>query len=114
MVMAMGEADLNSEQLELAPEAAGPDLWENDLITGNVTRKATKTFEELGFTEDEIVLGVQDIFDLVPTTSTPCDGPWPTTWRASRPSTGASSGCGPTGRRGRAGVADSQGRLSQP
>ena len=79
MVMAMGEADLNSEQLELAPEAAGPDLWENDLITGKVTRKATKTFEELGFTEDEIVLGVQDIFDLVPTTSTPCARPWPTT-----------------------------------
>ena len=64
MVMAMGEADLNSEQLELAPEAAGPDLWENDLITGNVTRKATKTFEELGFTEDEIVSGVQDIYGL--------------------------------------------------
>ena len=103
--MAMGEADLNKERLELALEAAGLDLWENDLITGNVTRKATKTFEELGFTEDEIVSGVQDIFDLVPTTSTPCDGPWPTTWRASRPSTGASSGCGPTGRRGRAGVA---------
>ena len=64
MVMAMGEADLNSEQLELAPEAAGPDLWENDLITGKVTRKATKTFEELGFTEDEIVSGVQDIYGL--------------------------------------------------
>ena len=36
-------------------------------------------FEELGFTEDEIVSGVQDIFDLVPTTSTPCARPWPTT-----------------------------------
>ena len=79
MVMAMGEADLNKERLELALEAAGLDLWENDLITGNVTRKATKTFEELGFTEDEIVSGVQDIFDLVPTTSTPCARPWPTT-----------------------------------
>ena len=43
----MGEADLNKERLELALEAAGLDLWENDLITGNVTRKATKTFEEL-------------------------------------------------------------------
>ena len=77
--MAVGEADLNKERLEQAPEAAGTDLWENDLITGNVTRKATKTFEELGFTEDEIVSGVQDIFDLVPTTSTPCAGLWPTT-----------------------------------
>ena len=60
----MGEADLNKERLELALEAAGLDLWENDLITGNVTRKATKTFEELGFTEDEIVSGVQDIYGL--------------------------------------------------
>lgn len=62
--MAMGEADLNKERLELALEAAGLDLWENDLITGNVTRKATKTFEELGFSEDEIVSGVQDIYGL--------------------------------------------------
>ena len=62
--MAVGEADLNKERLELALEAAGLDLWENDLITGNVTRKATKTFEELGFTEDEIVSGVQDIYGL--------------------------------------------------
>ena len=74
-----GWADLNNERLALALEAARLDLWENDLITGNVTRKATKMFEELGFTEDEIVSGVQDIFDLVPTTSTPCAGLWPTT-----------------------------------
>jgi diguanylate cyclase (GGDEF)-like protein len=60
----MGEADLNKERLELALEAAGLDLWENDLITGHVTRKATKTFLELGFTEDEIVSGVQDIYGL--------------------------------------------------
>ncbi len=60
----MGEADLNRERLELALEAAGLDLWENDLVTGNVTRKATKTFLELGFTEDEIVSGVQDIYGL--------------------------------------------------
>ncbi|KQO27409.1 sensor domain-containing diguanylate cyclase [Acidovorax sp. Leaf78] len=60
----MGEADLNKERLELALEAAGLDLWENDLVTGNVTRKATKTFLELGFTEDEIVSGVQDIYAL--------------------------------------------------
>ena len=60
----MGEADLNKERLELALEAAGLDLWENDLATGNVTRKATKTFLELGFTEEEIVSGVQDIYGL--------------------------------------------------
>ncbi len=60
----MGEADLNRERLELALEAAGLDLWENDLVTGAVTRKATKTFLELGFTEDEIVSGLQDVYGL--------------------------------------------------
>lgn len=58
------EADLNKERLELVLEAAGLDLWENDLVSGQVTHKATKTFRELGFTEDEIVSGVQDIFGL--------------------------------------------------
>lgn len=58
------EADLNKERLDLVLEAAGLDLWENDLVSGQVTHKATKTFLELGFTEDEIVSGVQDIFGL--------------------------------------------------
>ncbi len=58
------ELDLNKERLELVLEAAGLDLWENDLVSGQVTHKATKTFEELGFTEAEMVTGVQDIFDL--------------------------------------------------
>ena len=40
-------------------EAAGLDLWENDLVSGQVTHKATKTFEELGFTQGEIVTGVR-------------------------------------------------------
>lgn len=58
------EADLNKDRLALALEAAGLDLWENDLITGAVTRKATKTFAELGFTEDEVASAVPDIFGL--------------------------------------------------
>ena len=61
----MGEdIDRNKERLELVLEAAGLDLWENDLVTGQVTHKATKTFLELGFSESEIVSGVQDIFGL--------------------------------------------------
>ena len=40
----MSDADLNKERLELALEAAGLDLWENNLLTGEVTRKASKTF----------------------------------------------------------------------
>lgn len=45
----MDDADLNRDRLALALEAAGLDLWENDLITGEVTLNATKTFVELGF-----------------------------------------------------------------
>ncbi|MFY3385944.1 sensor domain-containing diguanylate cyclase [Paracidovorax sp. MALMAid1276] len=56
--------DLNKERLALVLEAAGLDLWENDLVTGQVTQKATKTFQELGFTEDEMVTGLQEIYDL--------------------------------------------------
>ena len=64
----MSDADLNKERLELALEAAGLDLWENNLLTGEVTRKASKTFEELGFTEEEIVEAVtavrQQLIDM--------------------------------------------------
>ncbi len=59
------EEDLNKERLELVLEAAGLDLWENDLVTGQVTHKATKTFLELGFAEDDAFSGVQEILDLL-------------------------------------------------
>ena len=61
----MREVDLNKARLELALEAAGLDLWENDLRTGEVTRKAVKVFEELGFTGEEVAAHVQGIFGLV-------------------------------------------------
>ncbi|WP_114972356.1 sensor domain-containing diguanylate cyclase [Rhodoferax ferrireducens] len=60
----MGEADLNRERLELALEAAGLDLWENNLLTGEVTRKAMKTLSELGYSEREMAVYVHDIFKL--------------------------------------------------
>lgn len=60
----MSETDLNKERLALALEAAGLDLWENDLLTGEVTRKALKTFAELGFSEEEVVADVQGIYGL--------------------------------------------------
>lgn len=58
------EADLNKDRLALALEAAGLDLWENDLVTGAVTLKATRTFAALGFTEEEVASAVPDIFSL--------------------------------------------------
>lgn len=61
----MDDVDLNKNRLELALEAAGLDLWENDLVTGAVTLKASKTFAELGFDEHEIAADVQGIFGLV-------------------------------------------------
>lgn len=60
----MGEADLNRERLELALEAAGLDLWENNLLTGEVTRKAMKTLAELGYSEHEMAAYVDEIFQL--------------------------------------------------
>ncbi|WP_296445156.1 sensor domain-containing diguanylate cyclase [Rhodoferax sp. UBA5149] len=60
----MGEAELNRERLELALEAAGLDLWENNLLTGEVTRKAMKTLTELGYSEHEMVVYVDDIYKL--------------------------------------------------
>lgn len=61
----MGEADLNRDRLELALEAAGLDLWENNLLTGEVPRKALKTLSELGYNAHEMALYVADIFKLI-------------------------------------------------
>jgi diguanylate cyclase (GGDEF)-like protein len=60
----MGEAELNRNRLALALEAAGLDLWENNLLTGEVTLKAMKTLTELGYSEDEMVTYVDDIYRL--------------------------------------------------
>lgn len=61
----MNEQDLNKERLELALEAAGLDLWENNLLTGEVTRQAMKTFQELGYSAQEIPSLVDNVMQLV-------------------------------------------------
>lgn len=61
----MGDIDLNRDRLALALEAAGLDLWENDLVSGEVTLKASKTFVELGFSDEEIGSDLQGIYGLV-------------------------------------------------
>jgi diguanylate cyclase (GGDEF)-like protein len=60
----MGEAELNRNRLALALEAAGLDLWENNLLTGEVTLKAVKTLTELGYSEHEMAAYVDDIYQL--------------------------------------------------
>lgn len=67
----MSGQDINKERLELALEAAGLDLWENDLVTGDVTRKATKIFAELGYSAEETACYVDDIFAIVHPDDTP-------------------------------------------
>lgn len=59
------ELELHKDRLGLALEAAGLDLWENDLVTGAVTRQATKTFTELGYTPQEMASRMPDLFDIV-------------------------------------------------
>lgn len=61
----MDESDINRDRLELALEAAGLDLWENNLVTGEVTRKVTKIFNELGYSPHEAVAYVDAIFKIV-------------------------------------------------
>jgi diguanylate cyclase (GGDEF)-like protein/PAS domain S-box-containing protein len=56
---------IDTDRLELAMEAAGLDLWENDLLTGQVTRKAVKIFAELGYSEQEAASYLDDLFVLV-------------------------------------------------
>jgi len=56
----------DEERLELAMEAAGLDLWETDLITGAVTRRATKIFKELGYnSDDEAGSYLNDLFVII-------------------------------------------------
>jgi diguanylate cyclase (GGDEF)-like protein/PAS domain S-box-containing protein len=61
----MDEKDLNKERLELALEAAGLDLWENNLLTGEVTRKAMKTFGELGYNDQEVLHNLKHMLEFV-------------------------------------------------
>lgn len=61
----MDEKDLNKERLELALEAAGLDLWENNLLTGEVTRMAVKIFGELGYDDSEAMQYIDQIFKFV-------------------------------------------------
>jgi len=61
----MNEQDINADLLQLALEAAGLDLWENDLVTGDGPRKAAKVFAELGYSEDEAASFVDNLFSII-------------------------------------------------
>ncbi len=59
--------DVNKERLELALEAAGFDLWENNLLTGEVVRRTTQIFGELGYGAEESLAFMDDVFKIVHT-----------------------------------------------
>ncbi|WP_028534322.1 bifunctional diguanylate cyclase/phosphodiesterase [Paludibacterium yongneupense] len=61
----MGNSDVNEKRLLLALEAAGLDLWENDLISGHVSCRATKTFAELGYDAAESCAYVDQMFTII-------------------------------------------------
>ena len=61
----MTEQDINKDRLELALEASGLDLWENDLVSGDVTCRATKTFAELGYSDEEALFYIDDLFTII-------------------------------------------------
>lgn len=58
-------ANEDHNRLLLALEAAGLDLWENDLATGTVTHPASRTFVELGYTVEEVGDSLRFWLDIV-------------------------------------------------
>ena len=46
-------------------EAAGFDLWENELGDGRVTRRADKVLRELGYGDDDVAPCLDGIFSLI-------------------------------------------------
>ena len=59
--------DLNifERRLEIALEASGLDLWENDLSTGEVVFGLSKVFEQLGYHHLDIAAYIDDIYKLM-------------------------------------------------
>ena len=61
----MEEVNRYRQQLDLVLEAAGFDLWENDLGDGRVTRRADKVLGELGYRDGDVATCIDGIFSLV-------------------------------------------------
>jgi diguanylate cyclase (GGDEF)-like protein/PAS domain S-box-containing protein len=57
--------DIERQRLELVMDAAGLELWENDLVSGAVTRKAVRIYSELGYTEAEAASCMDGIFSIL-------------------------------------------------
>lgn len=61
----MTKVDVYRERLQLALEAAGLDLWENNLTTGEVTQRVSRVFADLGYNNQEALAYVDDLYAIV-------------------------------------------------
>ena len=61
----MDEEELYRKRLDLALECSGLDLWENDLLTGEVIFGLDRVFSDLGYDSEESAAFVDDIFGLM-------------------------------------------------
>ncbi|WP_348764953.1 sensor domain-containing diguanylate cyclase [uncultured Salinisphaera sp.] len=61
----MEEEALYRRRLDLALECSGLDLWENDLLTGEVIFGLDRVFSDLGYDKSEAAGYIDDIFSLM-------------------------------------------------
>ena len=61
----MDEEALYRRRLDLALECSGLDLWENDLLTGEVIFGLDRIFSDLGYDSEESAAYIDDIFGLM-------------------------------------------------
>lgn len=59
------EKNKHETKLEIAMNAAGLEFWETNILTGEITRKAIKIFEDLGYSEEESLANTADFTSFV-------------------------------------------------
>jgi diguanylate cyclase (GGDEF)-like protein len=61
----MKNNEIDQAIFDIVIEAAGLDIWENELLSGRIVRKATQVYAELGYTEEEASATLDDLFTIV-------------------------------------------------
>ena len=59
------EKNKSTSKLEIAMKAAGFEFWESNILTGEITRKATHIFEGLGYTDEESLDNISNFASFV-------------------------------------------------
>ena len=68
----MDDDNARAEHFDLVLEAAGLDLWENDLVDGRVIRPVSRVFADLGYSPHEFVSTIDGILSIVHPDDAPC------------------------------------------